>query len=53
MKNGKVVSTERVADLTQDDVLSMIILGRPPQRQHATTLPQVTPTSSAASIGPA
>ncbi len=30
MKNGKLVGTENVADVTQDDVLGMIILGKTP-----------------------
>ena len=28
MKNGQLVGTERVADVTEDDILSMIILGK-------------------------
>ncbi|AMY70575.1 ATP-binding cassette domain-containing protein [Frigidibacter mobilis] len=28
MKNGKLVGTERVADVTEDDILGMIILGK-------------------------
>lgn len=32
MKNGRVVGSERVADVTPDDVLGMIILGRPVPR---------------------
>jgi len=36
MKNGRVIGTERVADVTPDDVLEMIILGRAPEhRPHA------------------
>ncbi len=31
MKNGKMVGTERVEDVTEDDILSMIILGRNPK----------------------
>ncbi|RAI00901.1 ABC transporter ATP-binding protein [Acuticoccus sediminis] len=31
MKNGKVVGTERVEDVTEDDILSMIILGKNPR----------------------
>lgn len=30
MKNGQLVGTERVADVTEDDILSMIILGKNP-----------------------
>jgi D-xylose transport system ATP-binding protein len=30
MKNGKMVGTERVEDVTEDDILSMIILGKKP-----------------------
>ncbi len=32
MKNGRLVGTERVSDLTEDDILTMIILGRNPRR---------------------
>ncbi|WP_246849366.1 ATP-binding cassette domain-containing protein [Rubellimicrobium arenae] len=35
MKNGKLVGTERVEDVTEDDILSMIILGRNPRREAA------------------
>tara|TARA_R110002094_G_scaffold6664_1_gene15805 strand:- start:154 stop:903 length:750 start_codon:yes stop_codon:yes gene_type:complete len=31
MKNGKMVGTERVEDVTEDDILSMIILGKNPK----------------------
>lgn len=31
MKNGKLVGTERVEDVTEDDILSMIILGKNPR----------------------
>ena len=31
MKNGLLVGTERVADVTEDDILSMIILGKNPK----------------------
>ncbi|WP_146588321.1 ATP-binding cassette domain-containing protein [Puniceibacterium confluentis] len=31
MKNGQVVGTERVEDVTEDDILSMIILGKNPK----------------------
>jgi D-xylose transport system ATP-binding protein len=31
MKNGAVVDTVRVADVTQEDVLGMIILGQKPR----------------------
>jgi D-xylose transport system ATP-binding protein len=30
MKNGRVVGTARIADVTKDDVLGMIILGKCP-----------------------
>ena len=30
MKNGSVVGTVRMEDVTQDDVLQMIIQGKPP-----------------------
>jgi len=32
MKNGQMVGTERVEDVTEDDVLSMIILGKNPKK---------------------
>lgn len=32
MKNGQLVGTERVEDVTEDDILSMIILGKNPKR---------------------
>ena len=32
MKNGKLVGTERVKDVTDDEILAMIILGKNPQR---------------------
>ncbi|MEM9268145.1 MAG: ATP-binding cassette domain-containing protein [Pseudomonadota bacterium] len=32
MKNGQLVGTERVEDVTEDDVLSMIILGKKPEK---------------------
>ncbi|MBF9031691.1 ATP-binding cassette domain-containing protein [Rhodobacterales bacterium HKCCE3408] len=32
MKNGQLVGTERVEDVTEDDILSMIILGKNPVR---------------------
>ena len=32
MKNGQLVGTERVADVTEDDILSMIILGKNPKK---------------------
>jgi len=36
MKNGQLVSTERVEDVTEDDVLSMIIMGKKPgEKQDA------------------
>ena len=34
MKNGAVVDTVAVKDVTQDDVLGMIILGQPPKPKH-------------------
>jgi len=33
MKNGKLVGTENVEDVTEDDILSMIILGKNPLRE--------------------
>jgi D-xylose transport system ATP-binding protein len=35
MKNGKLVGTHRTADVTQDDVLGMIILGKQPEPRAA------------------
>ena len=35
MKNGQLVGTERVEDVTEDDILSMIILGKNPRREAA------------------
>ena len=35
MKNGRLVGTERVQDVTEDDILSMIILGKNPLREAA------------------
>ena len=32
MKNGKLVGTERVEDVTDDEILGMIILGKNPER---------------------
>ncbi|WP_102107078.1 ATP-binding cassette domain-containing protein [Oceaniglobus roseus] len=32
MKNGQLVGTERVADVTDDEILGMIILGKRPER---------------------
>ena len=32
MKNGRLVGTERVEDVTEDDILSMIILGKNPKK---------------------
>ncbi len=31
MKNGKLIGTERVEDVTEDDILSMIIMGKNPK----------------------
>ena len=31
MKNGQMVGAERVEDVTEDDILSMIILGKNPK----------------------
>lgn len=35
MKNGQMVGTERVEDVTEDDILSMIILGKNPKEVAA------------------
>ena len=32
MKNGQLVGTERVEDVTDDDILGMIILGKKPEK---------------------
>ncbi len=32
MKNGQLIGTERVEDVTEDDILSMIILGKNPKK---------------------
>ncbi len=32
MKNGKLIGTERVEDVTEDDILSMIIMGKNPKK---------------------
>ena len=34
MKNGQLVGTEHVADVTEDDILSMIILGKNPKESR-------------------
>ncbi|GIT91999.1 sugar ABC transporter ATP-binding protein [Jannaschia pagri] len=36
MKNGQLIGTERVEDVTEDDILSMIIMGKNPKREAAT-----------------
>ncbi|MGB3408816.1 MAG: ATP-binding cassette domain-containing protein [Jannaschia sp.] len=33
MKNGQLIGTERVEDVTEDDILSMIIMGKNPKRE--------------------
>ncbi|MEM7469986.1 MAG: ATP-binding cassette domain-containing protein [Pseudomonadota bacterium] len=35
MKNGAMVGTEKVEDVTEDDILSMIIMGKNPKRDAA------------------
>ena len=35
MKNGKLVGTVEIPDVTDDDLLSMIILGKTPERAGA------------------
>ena len=32
MKNGQLVGTEKVEDVTDDDILGMIILGKKPEK---------------------
>ena len=32
MKNGQLVGTEKVEDVTDDEILAMIILGKRPER---------------------
>jgi D-xylose transport system ATP-binding protein len=44
MKNGRVVGTENVADVTHDDVLEMIILGRSPERRRSPAPARVAAT---------
>ncbi|MXU64559.1 ATP-binding cassette domain-containing protein [Rhodobacteraceae bacterium KN286] len=39
MKNGQLVGTERVEDVTEDDVLGMIILGKQPDKNRKTEEP--------------
>ena len=34
MKNGQLVGTERVEDVTEDEILGMIILGKKPEKLH-------------------
>ncbi|PYE86159.1 ATP-binding cassette domain-containing protein [Pseudoroseicyclus aestuarii] len=35
MKNGQLIGNERVEDVTEDDILSMIIMGKNPKREAA------------------
>ena len=35
MKNGQLIGTERVEDVTEDDILSMIIMGKNPKTEAA------------------
>ncbi|UWQ16426.1 ATP-binding cassette domain-containing protein [Jannaschia sp. M317] len=35
MKNGQLIGTEKVEDVTEDDILSMIIMGKNPKRETA------------------
>jgi D-xylose transport system ATP-binding protein len=35
MKNGQMIGNERVEDVTEDDILSMIIMGKNPKRDAA------------------
>jgi D-xylose transport system ATP-binding protein len=35
MKNGQLIGMERVEDVTEDDILSMIIMGKNPKREPA------------------
>jgi D-xylose transport system ATP-binding protein len=41
LKNGKLVGTTKVADVTEDDVLGMIILGKRPAPHAAAASPVV------------
>ncbi len=34
MKNGRLVGTVRVAEVSEDDILGMIILGKRPATRH-------------------
>lgn len=43
MKNGKLVGTTRVADVTEDDVLGMIISGKRPGARAETPEPSAAP----------
>lgn len=36
MKNGAMIGTEKVEDVTEDDILSMIIMGKNPKREPIT-----------------
>jgi len=46
MKNGKLVGTARVSDVTEEDVLGMIILGKSPSAPgaRAAGAPGASPT---------
>jgi len=35
MKNGHLIGAERVEDVTEDDILSMIIMGKNPKDKAA------------------
>ena len=52
MKNGKLVGTYRTADVTEDEVLGMIIAGKRPegreQAPHAATAAPASAASAAA-----
>jgi D-xylose transport system ATP-binding protein len=39
LKNGKLVGTTKVSDVTEEDVLGMIILGKPPARRDSAARP--------------
>jgi D-xylose transport system ATP-binding protein len=39
LKNGKLVGTAKISEVTEDDVLGMIILGKPPGPRAPTGAP--------------
>ena len=47
MKNGKLVGTVRVEDVTEDDILGMIILGKQPGAGRLAAEPCISASTSA------